>query len=500
MAAEGQDRLISASEVERWSYCPLSWKLERAQAPEEESVLARGRSAHDEVTNEATEVIKAEKGAHEAEITTWVYISLSIIFLFLGVSQAFLTSVGFISLTYWRVMIIGVSIILVGLSVAFYFRKSRKAGRLKGIRYMLRKPADKRAMRGLYPFLFFLFGIVLLVNGFIMLRPFGIGVDLSAGVLSFSLIALYVFLLVNTLSHFIHNGADDGPEGRRLILALVFGLLLSLSVLMMLVTLTYDLGTPFGYTMIILSLVWFLASVIYDIANRIGWKKKKEETAGTRSADLSIVMMAILATFFTASTFLARGDSLKEYYILAVIVSALWTVGALFFFFVGVVSLRSASKGKEKLSIPKDGKIIEAFDIEKGGRDNEPLVSQRHFLIGSPDMIIEEDGLKIPVEIKSGRAPPKPHFSHVMQLGAYLILIDENFGQVTPHGYIEYRPSGGEKNRFTEEWDMMAKALVLSKVSEIRESEKTGIAHRNHRREGKCRHCSRRASCPEKIE
>jgi CRISPR-associated exonuclease Cas4 len=210
-------------------------------------------------------------------------------------------------------------------------------------------------------------------------------------------------------------------------------------------------------------------------------------------------MMAVLATFFTASTFLARVDSLKEYYILAVVVSALWTVGAIFFFFVGVISLRSASRGKEILSIPEDGTVIEAYDIDKGGGDNEPLVSRRHFLIGSPDLVIEENGLKIPVEIKSGRVPPKPHFSHVMQLGAYLILIDANFKQVTPYGYVEYRPSEGNRRRFTEEWDMMAKAMVLSKVSEIRESEKTGIAHRNHRREGKCRNCSRRQGCPERM-
>ncbi|MGA1822306.1 MAG: PD-(D/E)XK nuclease family protein [Thermoplasmatota archaeon] len=498
MAAEGQDRLISASEVERWSYCPLSWKLERNQAPEREEILSRGLQAHEDVADKATRVIKAEKGAQEAEITTWIYISLSIIFLFLGVSQAFLTSVGFISLTYWRIMIIGVSIVLVGLSVAFYFRKSRKTGRLKGIREIIKRPVDGRSTQGLYPFLFFLFGIVLLLNGFIMLRPFGIGVDISAGILSFSLIALYVFLLVNMLLHFMHNGSREGPEGRKLVIALVFGLFLALSVLVMLVNLNFDLGTPLGYTMIILSLIWFLASVIYDLANRVRWKKK-EDPSGSRSTDLSIIMMAILATFFAASTFIARDDSLKGYYILAVIVSALWTVGALFFFFVGVISLRSASKGKEKLSIPVDGRIIEAFDIDKGGSDSEPLVSQRHYLIGSPDMIIEENGFKIPVEIKSGRIPPKPHFSHVMQLGAYLILLDENFGQVTPYGYIDYRPSSGESKRFTGEWDMMAKALVLSKVSEIRESEKTGIAHRNHRREGKCRNCSRRSGCPEKI-
>ena len=89
-------------------------------------------------------------------------------------------------------------------------------------------------------------------------------------------------------------------------------------------------------------------------------------------------------------------------------------------------------------------------------------------------MIIEENGFKIPVEIKTGRIPVKPHFSHVMQLSAYMILMDVNCKQDTPFGYIEYAPSEKQRKRFKVDWDIMTKALVLSKVSEIREAEGMG--------------------------
>jgi CRISPR-associated exonuclease Cas4 len=153
---------------------------------------------------------------------------------------------------------------------------------------------------------------------------------------------------------------------------------------------------------------------------------------------------------------------------------------------------------KERLSIPETASVVSADDLDDRG-GSKPLVSKKHFLVGSPDMIIEEDGFKIPIEVKTGRIPHRPFFSHQMQLGAYLILVDTNFEQSTPHGYMDYVPDKGEMKRFKIEWDMVTKALVLSKVSEIRESERTGAAHRNHDREGKCRNCSRRQGCPERL-
>ena len=65
--------------------------------------------------------------------------------------------------------------------------------------------------------------------------------------------------------------------------------------------------------------------------------------------------------------------------------------------------------------------------------DGRNLYSARYGLAGRPDRIVEEGGLPIPEEWKSGR---RVHDSHRVQLGVYLILIEEETGIRPPHGYV----------------------------------------------------------------
>ena len=46
--------------------------------------------------------------------------------------------------------------------------------------------------------------------------------------------------------------------------------------------------------------------------------------------------------------------------------------------------------------------------------------------------------MKIPVEVKTGRKPKAPFFSHVLQIGAYCLLSEETFGTKPTHGLIRY--------------------------------------------------------------
>lgn len=214
--------------------------------------------------------------------------------------------------------------------------------------------------------------------------------------------------------------------------------------------------------------------------------------------DLPMTTIALMASVFIAMSFLARGENLSDYSTLSIVMSALWLAGAVFFFIKGTSDQRVAHKERAELDLPEKSRIVSVDDI--GGKNRgKPLVSKKHFLVGSPDILIEEGGMKIPVEVKTGKAPDRPHLSHIMQLGAYLILVDVNFKQETPHGYIEYVSRGDIRKRHEIEWDMLTKALVLSKVSEIRDAERNGEAHRDHNREGKCRNCSRRLECPERL-
>src|SRR2546428_13842056 len=100
----------------------------------------------------------------------------------------------------------------------------------------------------------------------------------------------------------------------------------------------------------------------------------------------------------------------------------------------------------------------------------------------------------IPVELKTGRVPRGPLFSHILQVAAYCVLLEEESGKAPPYGIIRY----GETS-FAIEYNDDQKKLVLQKPAEMRTAITTGEAHRNHNRPGQCHHCSRRSGSPERL-
>jgi CRISPR-associated exonuclease Cas4 len=122
------------------------------------------------------------------------------------------------------------------------------------------------------------------------------------------------------------------------------------------------------------------------------------------------------------------------------------------------------------------------------------LFSDHHNLSGRPDYILKINNRSIPVEIKTGRVPRGPLFSHIIQLACYMLIIENNFG-TPPYGILRY----GEREHMIEYTEELRKTL-LEKIAEMRSIIETGEAHRNHKRAGKCRSCSRRSKCPERIK
>jgi len=97
------------------------------------------------------------------------------------------------------------------------------------------------------------------------------------------------------------------------------------------------------------------------------------------------------------------------------------------------------------------------------------------------------------VEVKTGRVPRGPLFSHVIQLAAYCLLLEKE-GKVS-YGILKY----GEMEHIIA-FDDHLRSTLLSKMAEMREVMASGEAHRNHDRPGKCRSCSRRERCPERLD
>jgi CRISPR-associated exonuclease Cas4 len=93
------------------------------------------------------------------------------------------------------------------------------------------------------------------------------------------------------------------------------------------------------------------------------------------------------------------------------------------------------------------------------------LRSPRYRLSGRPDALRRlPDGRVVPVEIKSRTAPARgPPPSHVAQVRAYALLVEETTGVAPPFGVLRYS-DGAE---FRVAWDARARAEILSLRAEL---------------------------------
>lgn len=89
----------------------------------------------------------------------------------------------------------------------------------------------------------------------------------------------------------------------------------------------------------------------------------------------------------------------------------------------------------------------------------EVLFAKSLALCGKPDYLIKQDGMIIPVEVKSGGTPSEPYQNHEMQLMAYCLLVEENYGVRPIGGVIKY-PEKEFKVAYTQEAESSIKDLV----------------------------------------
>lgn len=123
------------------------------------------------------------------------------------------------------------------------------------------------------------------------------------------------------------------------------------------------------------------------------------------------------------------------------------------------------------------------------------LVDGQTGLRGRPDQIVIIDSEFIPVEQKTGKVPKKPHDSHVLQVLAYASLVETTTGRTPPYGLLRY----GEDNLHQIPWNEAGRERLHAVIKEIQRTMAIGGATRNHNREGKCKSCSRRYACDERL-
>ena len=219
-----------------------------------------------------------------------------------------------------------------------------------------------------------------------------------------------------------------------------------------------------------------------------------------KSRETSTTLMTVVAMIMTLVTLalvilLISSDQLRQNLgFILLIIGIGWMLVASFFLYRLLVSTEKVDKLRD------DYKLGET-DIETpdGLTKETPLLkSIDHNLAGRPDYLIKENEMRIPVEVKTGRRPRAPFFSHVLQIGAYCLLSEETFQRKPTHGQIRY---GFDNEPHDVKWDSDLRALVIEKLEDMNDIlEGKAEAHRNHKRVGKCNNCSRRKGCPERLD
>lgn len=157
--------------------------------------------------------------------------------------------------------------------------------------------------------------------------------------------------------------------------------------------------------------------------------------------------------------------------------------------------LRRAGRGEQALAgLPVNARVVYT---DTGGwrRVEQPLFSRRYRLTGKPDYIVEDEtGALIPIEVKPSRGEPAPRRSDTMQLMAYGILVEEEYGTRTTHGLLKYRDRVFEIE-FTEE----LRAELFDTVRAMRAARGARNVARSHDDATRCRSCGYREECDERL-
>ena len=161
---------------------------------------------------------------------------------------------------------------------------------------------------------------------------------------------------------------------------------------------------------------------------------------------------------------------------------------AIFFLFRSKKIHKNVINKKKKYRIP-DGEITYS-DLNIPAK---PLFSKRYRIAGKPDYIVKKNNQYLPIELKSG-SYPNPQKNHVLQLAAYCQLLEDNYRAFVPYGIIVYNNSD-----YKIPFDPRLRFELESVINKMRSLLKSGRIVLNHNDPGKCRFCSMRNYCKDKL-
>ena len=244
----------------------------------------------------------------------------------------------------------------------------------------------------------------------------------------------------------------------------------------------FERAIEFGEVLGVVALIWILA------ASYFLFMATKTKIRGTIvDYEKIILIFAIVAVVIAVSAVALSITADIRVAVTIEGIAVLWLMGASYFLYRTLRATEIINSLRKEFRVKGD---IEYIDMA----GSKAFKSDKYGLIGRPDYVIKMEDKQIPVEEKKGRTPKGPLFSHILQIAAYCLLIEESTGKTPPYGLLKY-PEQQHEIEYNED----LKKVLLEKLREMRKIMETGEAHRNHNRPGKCKSCSRNDSCPEKI-
>ena len=166
---------------------------------------------------------------------------------------------------------------------------------------------------------------------------------------------------------------------------------------------------------------------------------------------------------------------------------------ALLLIAIGAILLVVSSHFGRKSGLPR-GDVSYA---DASGQAQELFISKRLLMAGKPDYLIKDrNGDLIPVEVKSSNAPRagRPYESHLMQLAAYFLLLEDVLQRPVPYGLLRYR----NRTLRVANTDEL-RARLMDVIAQMRRLMARDVARRNHNRPQRCSRCSVAHACDERL-
>lgn len=128
------------------------------------------------------------------------------------------------------------------------------------------------------------------------------------------------------------------------------------------------------------------------------------------------------------------------------------------------------------------------------GTPGRPMYSRTYGLAGTPDYIVRAGRDVVPVEVKPGRTEGEPRESHMLQLLAYCLLLEETRGKAPPYGLLRY-----SNDTFKIDYNRQTRAYLLEALDEMRRVETQPEVDRNHDNPSRCRACAYHSICEQSL-